>query len=84
MILKLEITGEEGTPYAGGCFAIKMVFYPDFPITAPKVNFMTKIYHPNIESTGGKVHINELITVWTATCTIQEIINTIFNVMREP
>lgn len=47
------IMGPEGTPYAGGLFALKIRFGPNYPFQAPQIQFITKVYHPNINENGG-------------------------------
>lgn len=40
--------GPQGTCYAGGKFRAEVLLPEDYPMSAPKVVFDTKIYHPNI------------------------------------
>ena len=40
------------SPYEGGTFELELYLPEEYPMSAPKVRFMTKIYHPNIDKLG--------------------------------
>ncbi|ELR18591.1 ubiquitin conjugating enzyme, putative, partial [Acanthamoeba castellanii str. Neff] len=44
--------GPEKTPYEKGSFSLELEMPPEYPFKAPKVKFLTKIYHPNVKSDG--------------------------------
>ena len=41
------IFGPTDTPWEGGTFRLAVTFDEDFPNKAPKVVFLTKVFHPN-------------------------------------
>lgn len=45
-----------GFPYltgpSGGIFKLELFLPDDYPMTPPKIRFLTKIYHPNIDKLG--------------------------------
>lgn len=45
-------SGPEGSPFEGGVFKLELFLPEDYPMSAPKVRFITKIYHPNIDKLG--------------------------------
>ncbi|XP_062584072.1 ubiquitin-conjugating enzyme E2 N-like [Saccostrea cucullata] len=46
------VAGPAESPYEGGTFKLELFLPEEYPMSAPKVRFMTKIYHPNIDKLG--------------------------------
>ncbi|MCJ1484305.1 Ubiquitin-conjugating enzyme 13 [Schaereria dolodes] len=46
------IHGPSQSPYEGGIFKLELFLPDDYPMTPPKIRFLTKIYHPNIDKLG--------------------------------
>ncbi|EPS40515.1 hypothetical protein H072_5614 [Dactylellina haptotyla CBS 200.50] len=45
----VAIHGPTQSPYEGGVFKLELFLPEDYPMTPPKIRFLTKIYHPNID-----------------------------------
>jgi ubiquitin-conjugating enzyme E2 S len=65
-----------GTPYAGGHFRVKFLFTPEFPASPPKCTFLTKIFHPNVSSSG-EICVNTLKKDWKSSYGIGHILVTV-------
>ncbi|KAJ5825265.1 Ubiquitin carrier protein [Penicillium riverlandense] len=48
----VSIHGPAQSPYEGGIFRLELFLPDDYPMTPPKIRFLTKIYHPNIDRLG--------------------------------
>ena len=82
-------------PYKGGVFQFNIIFPKDYPNNPPTVNFITKIFHPNIYA-DGKVCISILHAGsdetnyeddglrWSPTQTLYCIITSIHYVLHNP
>ncbi|CAB4018465.1 ubiquitin-conjugating enzyme E2 T, partial [Paramuricea clavata] len=46
------IIGSDDTPYCGGIFKLDINIPERYPFQPPKVQFLTPIYHPNIDNAG--------------------------------
>lgn len=68
-----------GTPYAGGRFNVKLVLGKDFPHTPPKAYFLTKIFHPNVASSG-EICVNTLKRDWKPDLGIKHILLVSINI----
>ncbi|XP_056163495.1 ubiquitin-conjugating enzyme E2-17 kDa-like [Syzygium oleosum] len=77
------IMGPNDSPYAGGVFFIMIHFPPDYPFKPPKVNFQTKVYHPNINS-NGSICLDILKEQWSPALTISKVLLSICSLLTDP
>ena len=77
------IIGPTETPYEGGIFNLKILFPVDYPFKPPKITFETKIYHPNINSTGG-ICLDILKDQWSPALNIIKVLLSICSLLNEP
>jgi ubiquitin-conjugating enzyme E2 D/E len=77
------ILGPAASPYEGGMFYLKINFPKDYPFKPPKVNFLTKLYHPNI-STSGAICIDILKDQWSPALTISKVLLCICSLLDDP
>ena len=57
----------------GGIFRLDLFLPDDYPMTPPKIRFLTKIYHPNIDQEGN-VCLNILREDWKPVLNLNAVI----------
>ena len=77
------IVGPSDSPYQGGLFFLDIRFPVDYPFKPPKINFVTKIYHPNINSNGG-ICLDILKDQWSPALTISKVLLSISSLLTDP
>ena len=75
--------GPDGSPYSGGVFFLHINFPQDYPFKPPKVSFTTKLYHPNVNSTGA-ICLDILKDQWSPALTIAKVLLSISSLMNDP
>jgi ubiquitin-conjugating enzyme E2 D/E len=77
------IIGPEGTPYNGGVFMLSILFPSNYPFKPPKMQFTTKIYHPNIDR-NGNICLDILRDQWSPALTISRVLLSISSLLADP
>jgi ubiquitin-conjugating enzyme E2 D/E len=77
------IMGPADSPFAGGIFKLDITFPTDYPFKCPKIYFLTKIYHPNINSSGG-ICLDILKDQWSPALTITKVLLSILSLLTDP
>jgi ubiquitin-conjugating enzyme E2 D/E len=77
------IMGPVDTPYEGGIFYLSISIPSNYPFKSPIVIFNTKIYHPNINSSGN-ICLDILKTQWSPALTISKILLSICSLLTDP
>ncbi|KAJ6535935.1 ubiquitin-conjugating enzyme/RWD-like protein [Mycena vulgaris] len=77
------LPGPEGSVYEGGVFNIAVNLPPDYPFSAPKVTFKTRIYHMNI-SDQGNICIDILKHNWSPALSLFKVILSLSSLLTDP
>lgn len=77
------IMGPVATPYENGLFFLNITFPSNYPFKPPKVSFVTKIYHPNINKQGG-ICLDILKENWSPALTISKVLISICSLLDDP
>ena len=83
MCWEATILGPSDSPYSGGMFKLSLNFPGDYPFKPPKVKFLTKILHPNI-NTHGSICLDILNKSWSPALTIQKVLLSISSLLTDP
>jgi ubiquitin-conjugating enzyme E2 D/E len=82
-VWEATIMGPTDTPYFGGIFTLAISIPTDYPFKPPKVQFITKIYHPNI-SPQGAICLDILKDKWSPALNISKILLSICSLLDDP
>ena len=78
-----NIIGPKECPYQDGVFYLDIHYTTEYPFKPPKVQFKTKIYHPNIDS-AGSICVDILSTKWSPALTTSKILLSICSLLTDP
>merc|ERR1719229_76095 len=81
-MLQASLFGPEESPYAGGIFFLRIRFPLDYPFKPPKVQFITKIYHCNV-NTHGSICLDILSDQWSPALTISKVLLSILSLLTD-
>lgn len=80
---QVNILGPDQSPYENGQFELELFLPEEYPMAAPKVRFMTKIYHPNIDKLG-RICLDILKDKWSPALQIRTVLLSIQALLSAP
>lgn len=67
------IAGPAQSPYEGGIFKLELFLGAEYPMEPPKVRFLTKLYHPNVDKLG-RICLDILKDKWSPALQIRTVL----------
>jgi len=78
-----EVIGPDDSPYKGGRFSLKFEFPAQYPFKAPKITFLTKVYHPSVQTSTGEI-CQDVMGPWAPTLNAQHCLQAIYSMLQTP
>lgn len=79
----ISLKGPAETPYEGGTFSLELYLPLDYPMSPPKVRFLTPVFHPNIDRLG-RICLDILKDKWSPALQIRTVLLSIQALMGLP
>lgn len=79
----VQLAGPMSSPYEGGLFNLELFLPDDYPMSPPKVRFLTKIYHPNVDRLG-RICLDVIKNNWSPALMVRSVLLSIQALMSSP
>ncbi|KAJ1643693.1 ubiquitin-conjugating enzyme E2 N [Coemansia asiatica] len=80
---EVYMDGPAQSPYEGGRFKLELFLPEEYPMAPPKVRFLTKMYHPNIDKLG-RICLDILKDKWSPALQIRTVLLSIQALLSAP
>lgn len=81
---RVKMTGPASTPYAGGIFTLALEFPTQYPFKPPKIKFLTKTYHPSVQTESGDICADVVSEGWGPTLNVRHCLKVIYSMLQNP
>ena len=78
-IFTVKFPGPKDTSYEGGTWKIRVFLPEKYPFQAPKIGFVNKVFHPNIDEASGVICLDVIDESWSALYDLREVFRNIIS-----
>ncbi|CAG9314273.1 unnamed protein product [Blepharisma stoltei] len=78
------LNGPDESPYEGGMFKFEITFPSNFPASPPTFYFKTKIFHPNVHPSDGRICCEIFNSGWKPKVTVRTVISYVIALLYNP
>lgn len=78
------LRGPSETPYEGGVFQLSITCSSDYPLAPPSIQFVTKVFHPNVHFWTGDVCLDILKKEWSPAWGLQAACRAVLALLSDP
>lgn len=83
LVWNAVIIGPSETPFEDGTFKLKLTFSEQYPDKPPQVNFLSKMFHPNVYP-NGDICLDILQNRWTPSFDVASILTSVQSLLNDP
>ena len=80
-----KIQGPPDSPFENVWYILDIIIPTDYPMAAPKIKFVTNVFHPNIHFASGEICLDILKSeYWTPAWTLESVCRAIISLLANP
>ena len=82
-VWEATVIGADETPWEGGIYSLRITFSDQYPQKAPKVRFVTSVFHPNVY-VDGSLCLDIIQDKWSPVYSVSSLLTSIQSLLTDP
>ena len=83
LVWSATICGPQDSPWEGGIFSLRLTFSDSYPASAPRVRFVSEMFHPNIYP-DGTLCMDTIQEQWSPVHSVASLLTSVRSLLCDP